>query len=213
MYQCFTNAKLIHSQHDMGLEILQNKVVIVNKDTGKIEEILEEENWKQNLNDINAEELDIIRLTDKQFLMPGFIDTHVHAPQFANNGCALDLQLLDWLHKYTFPEEKKFSDLDYAEKIYELCVDANICNGTTTICFFGTIHSEATQLLARVIDERGMRGFVGKVCMDQNSPVDYIEESAEESCKKTIEFLEGVQEKSPRVTPVVTPRFAPTCSK
>lgn len=54
MYQCFTNARLIHSQDDMGLEILENKVVIVDTNTGKIEEILDHDNWEENLNGINV---------------------------------------------------------------------------------------------------------------------------------------------------------------
>ena len=57
-----------------------------------------------------------------------------------------------------------------------------------------------------------MRGFVGKVCMDQNSPSSYVEDSAEESIKSTREFIQSIQAKTPRITPVVTPRFAPTSS-
>lgn len=51
--------------------------------------------------------------------MPGFIDTHIHAPQFAQNGLGLDMELLDWLNTYTFPLESKFADKDFASKIYK----------------------------------------------------------------------------------------------
>ena len=47
-------------------------------------------------------------LTPSQFLLPGLIDTHIHASQFPNAGLALDLTLLDWLEKYTFPTEEGF---------------------------------------------------------------------------------------------------------
>ena len=41
----------------------------------------------------------VVRLNDHQFLMPGLIDTHIHASQFPNAGLALDLTLLDWLER------------------------------------------------------------------------------------------------------------------
>ena len=47
------------------------------------------------------------------YLMPGFVDAHVHYPQLpviASHG----EQLLEWLERYTFPEESKYGDLDYA---------------------------------------------------------------------------------------------------
>lgn len=81
-------------------------------------------------------------------------------------GTGLDLPLLEWLNKYTFPCESKFNDIKHAEKIYSSSIMSHLKNGTTTICFYGTIHLEATKLLADLIEKSGMRGWVGKVCMD-----------------------------------------------
>ncbi len=50
--------------------------------------------------------------------MPGLVDTHVHAPQYVNSGMGYDQRLMDWLNKYTFPEEAKFKDLEYAKEVY-----------------------------------------------------------------------------------------------
>ena len=50
--------------------------------------------------------------------MPGFVDTHIHAPQYQFTGTGYDLQLLDWLKKYTFPTEAKFSDVSIAQEVY-----------------------------------------------------------------------------------------------
>jgi len=61
-------------------------------------------------------------MTKTQFLIPGFIDTHIHAPQFPNLGLGYDLTLLDWLDKYTFPLEAKFSDADFAQKVYQAVI-------------------------------------------------------------------------------------------
>ena len=41
-------------------------------------------------------------------IIPGFVDLHLHAPQFANIGLGLDKELMPWLEAYTFPEEAKY---------------------------------------------------------------------------------------------------------
>ena len=65
---------------------------------------------------------DVVHLSPSQFLLPGLIDSHIHAPQFPNAGLALDLTLLDWLEKYTFPTEEGFSSVVRAEEVYRRCV-------------------------------------------------------------------------------------------
>lgn len=57
-----------------------------------------------------------------QFVIPGFVDTHIHAPQYPNCGKGLDLGLLEWLEKYTFPTEAKFKDPKFAEHVYDRAV-------------------------------------------------------------------------------------------
>ncbi|MEG0133604.1 MAG: guanine deaminase, partial [Clostridium sp.] len=37
-------------------------------------------------------------------IIPGFVDLHLHGPQFPNLGLGLDKELMPWLHAYTFPE-------------------------------------------------------------------------------------------------------------
>ena len=53
-----------------------------------------------------------------RLLIPAFNDMHLHAPQYRNLGLAMDLELLDWLDNYTFPEESRFADIHYAERMY-----------------------------------------------------------------------------------------------
>ena len=50
-------------------------------------------------------------------LIPAMNDLHVHAPQYRNQGMAMDLELLPWLQNYTFPEEMKYADLHYADSL------------------------------------------------------------------------------------------------
>ena len=63
-----------------------------------------------------------IYVSFRQFVMPGLIDTHIHAPQYPNAGKGLDVGLLDWLKKYTFPTEATFKDMKYADMAYRKAV-------------------------------------------------------------------------------------------
>ncbi|WP_347562671.1 hypothetical protein [Clostridium sp. HBUAS56010] len=49
-------------------------------------------------------------------IIPGLVDLHIHAPQFAFRGLNMDLELLDWLNTNTFPEEAKYHEISYAKK-------------------------------------------------------------------------------------------------
>ena len=102
-------------------------------------------------------------------IFPGMVDLHVHAPQYAFRGMCMDLELMDWLNRYTFPEEEKYEDLEYAKKAYGLFVDALKNSATTRACIFATCHRPATELLMKLMEESGLVSFVGKVNMDREA--------------------------------------------
>lgn len=64
-------------------------------------------------------------LSPSQFVMPGFVDCHIHAPQMPNLGLGLDSPLLEWLEKYTFPMESRYRDTAFAQRIYQKVVVSN----------------------------------------------------------------------------------------
>ncbi len=144
-------------------------------------------------------------------LIPAFSDLHVHAPQYPQRGLAMDELLSDWLNKYTFPLEAKYADPEFAHAVYDAFVDDLISNGTLHACVFGTIHPEATGYLLERMEEAGMRAFVGKVNMDKASP-DYLCETTGQSLRETEAFLEKYSANK-LAKPILTPRFAPTCSR
>ncbi|KAJ2244704.1 hypothetical protein GGI13_006117 [Coemansia sp. RSA 455] len=164
---------------------------------------------------VDSEAVESISLTTDQFLMPGLIDTHTHAPQFAFLGIGHDLPLMDWLNKYTFKHESEFKDADLARRFYKDVIARVVRNGVTFAAYYGTIHLESNRVLAQTIRQIGQRAYVGKVCMDTNSPA-YYSESTEDSLRDTEEFIRqviGDDETQQRlVTPIITPRFVPTCS-
>lgn len=155
----------------------------------------------------------ITQLSQHEFLMPGLVDTHIHAAQYSYAGTGLDLPLLEWLNTYTFPAESRFKDLDFANSVYTQVVKRTLRNGTTTACYFATIHTDASLLLCQITNDLGQRALVGKVCMDRNNSVKHYKETSQESQEESCRFIaELVNKKYPLVKPVVTPRFALSCS-
>ena len=147
----------------------------------------------------------------RALIVPAFSDGHIHAPQYAQRGMGMDLLLADWLNSYTFPEEAKFSDMEYAENIYSLLTEDMIRHGTFHASVFATVHNPSALLLASLMEKKGMTGYVGKVNMDRNSP-EYLCETTAQSLKDTEDFISSFLP-SDKVQPILTPRFAPTCSR
>jgi guanine deaminase len=147
-----------------------------------------------------------------QLIIPGLIDLHTHAPQFAYRGLGMDRELLDWLDTYAFPEEAKYSDLLYARKAYQIFADELCASATTRASIFATIHTDATILLMDLLEQKGMKAMVGKVNMDRNSPSFLCEESADASVKETNRWLSEISNKYKNISPILTPRYTPACS-
>ena len=118
-------------------------------------------------------------------IFPGMVDMHVHAPQFAFRGTSMDLELMDWLNQYTFPEEEKYEDLEYAKKAYEMFVGALQKSATSRSVIFATRHRPATELIMQLMEESGLISYVGKVNMDREASDNLTEKSADISAYTT----------------------------
>ena len=145
-------------------------------------------------------------------VFPGMVDLHVHAPQYAFRGMCMDLELMDWLNRYTFPEEEKYESLEYAEKAYGMFVDAMKHGATTRACIFATRHRYATELLMKLMEESGLVSYVGKVNMDREASEALTESSAEVSAFDTFGWINSVKDKFKNTKPILTPRFIPCCT-
>lgn len=143
-------------------------------------------------------------------IIPGLIDLHLHAPQYSYIGLYMDVELIDWLNKYTFKEEAKYKNIEYAKKAYDIFINDLKYSATTRFNIFSTIHCPATIYLMKKLDKIGMRGNVGKVNMDRNCPKSLCEKT-EVSIKNTIKWInETINLKN--IKPIITPRFIPSCS-
>ncbi len=160
----------------------------------------------------------LTELSSDQYLLPGLIDLHVHAPQWPQMGKALDKPLEKWLNDYTFPLEARYADVDFARQNYTELVSALLANGTTTAVYFATLHTESSVELARICLAQGQRALVGRVAMDDPSqcPDYYRDETAASAEAETRAFIRAVAElpgnTAKRVLPVITPRFIPSCT-
>ena len=152
-----------------------------------------------------------------EYLLPGLVDLHVHAPQWPQLGLALDEPLEVWLQQFTFPLEARYADLEFASEQYEALVAGLLANGTTTAVYFASIHLPATCLLADICLRRQQRALIGRVAMDhpEQCPDFYRDASAESAEANTRAFIDHVRAlpgNEGRVLPVITPRFIPSCT-
>lgn len=144
-------------------------------------------------------------------IIPAFSDLHMHAAQYPQRGIGMDCLLFDWLNNYTFPQEANYQDISYAKSVYARLIRDFLLHGSFHLSLFTTIHYEACDLLFRMLEKSGLYAYTGLVNMDMNSPDYYVDET-EVSLKKTEKFIRDHMGYE-RVKPILTPRFAPTCSR
>ncbi len=143
-------------------------------------------------------------------ICPGFVDAHVHYPQTAIIA-SWGKQLIDWLNTYTFPEEARFSDPEYATAIAQTYLRLTRAAGTTTVCSFCTIHPESVDAFFTAAQQAGQRVVAGKTCMDRNAPDDLRDtaQSGYDDSRALADRWHGVD----RLSYAITPRFSPTSTR
>jgi len=198
IYHCIEeNGSLKPIYFDDGLMVVDNK-------SGKIIDV-------GNFSDLRSSwdiSNNLIHFRDR-LIMPGFVDTHVHYPQYkviASYGTSL----LEWLNKYTFVEEQRFSDEAYADQIANLFLDELIKNGTTSVMTFCTSFKQSVEAFFNAAENRNLRMVAGKVMMDRHAP-DELCDNPDNSYSDSKELIEKWHNKG-RLRYAVTPRFAPTSS-
>jgi guanine deaminase len=151
-------------------------------------------------------------VTDRRggFILPGFVDTHVHYPQVRILG-GLGYSLLDWLERLTLPEEARLADTVYATAIAGEFVRALASHGTTTALVFGSHFAAATAALFEAAQSAGLRIFSGLVLSDRGlrPELHQTPEAAYRESKALAARFHG----RGRLGYAVTPRFALSASE
>jgi len=146
-----------------------------------------------------------------RLIIPGMSDLHLHAPQYSYCGTAMDLELLEWLDNYTYPEEARYASPEHAKAYYSVFVRDLLHTATTRAAIFATIHTDATLELMRQLDAAGLGAYVGKLNMDRNCPDYYSEQTPENGDAETRRWLDACKNAGfARVHPILTPRFTPS---
>ncbi|CAN8103187.1 unnamed protein product [Discula destructiva] len=211
---CPNELSYLH-QTAVFVEGATGKIAAIESDLSRTDEVLVRLGW-------SAATTQTVDTTSpgggKRFFFPGMIDTHIHASQYPNVGIFGKSTLLDWLNTYTFPLEASLgADPAKARRVYTRVVRKTLSHGTTAAAYFATIDVAATNALADVCLAAGQRALVGRVCMDdaRTCPEWYRDESAAQSVARTRAVVDYVRGRDPAgllVRPIVTPRFAPSCT-
>jgi len=111
--------------------------------------------------------------------------------------------------------ESSLSETNKARRVYTSFVNRTLSHGTTTCCYYATKDLSTTNLLATICHSLGQRAYIGRVCMDSLSPDYYRDESVEfgvQASQDSIKFIRELDPSGALVNPIITPRFAPSCT-
>ncbi|MBK1634668.1 guanine deaminase [Rhodovulum adriaticum] len=149
------------------------------------------------------------RITDMGdcLISAGFVDAHAHYPQ-TGIIASWGKRLIDWLDRYTFPEEMRFGDPEHAAAVASRYLDLLLNHGTTTVASYCSTHPASVDAFFAAARARGMRVVAGKTCMDRNAPEGLCDTAtrAHDESAALIARWHG----QGRATYAITPRFAPT---
>ncbi len=145
-----------------------------------------------------------------QLIMPGFIDAHIHFPQYRMLA-APGKDLLDWLTRFTFPEESRYADAPYATAAADKFLNRLFEHGTTSALAFCSVHKSCADALFAAAEARNMALVTGKTMMDRNA-IPAVQDGPETGARDTAELHARWHGKG-RLRYAVTPRFAITSSE
>ena len=194
---------ICHTPKEEGLEIRENAFAVCEQGIcrGVFDDIPEQ-----------FRGLEVLDCTGK-LILPGMVDLHIHAPQYAYRGTGMDYELLDWLYKVAFPEEIRYADAAYAAAAYRIFAKKMRQSATTRAVIFGTVHTDATLILADLMEKSGLVSYVGKVSMNRDAPKELTEKGVRIAAAEERRFIEECIRRWYRKTkPVITPRFVPSCT-
>jgi len=143
------------------------------------------------------------------WLLPGFVDAHVHYPQLGVMG-ALGLRLMDWLRQRTWPHEARFADAAFARAEAEGFLAALARNGTTTALVFGAHQALAMEEFFAAADASSLRITTGLTLGDRELPSE-LRTDPERARQESTELLQRWHGHN-RLRYAVTPRFAVSAS-
>ena len=146
------------------------------------------------------------------YLLPGFIQTHIHLCQTLFRGYADDLALLDWLKTRVWPMEAAHTPRSLAAAATQAAAEL-LQSGTTTVLTMETVHD--TDAVFEALEPMGLRAVVGKCMMDADSAVPArLMEATSRSIDESVAIAKRWHGRANgRLRAAFAPRFAISCSR
>ena len=146
------------------------------------------------------------------FLLPGFIQTHLHLCQTLFRGFADDMPLLDWLKRRVWPMEAAHSPRTLRASV-QLAASELLLSGTTTALTMETVHD--TDVVFDTLTGTGIRAVVGKCMMDASGDApSRLQEKTSASIDESVSLFKRWNNTADgRLRAAFAPRFAVSCSR
>ena len=146
------------------------------------------------------------------YLLPGFIQTHIHLCQTLFRGYADDLALLDWLKTRVWPMEAAHTPASLAAAA-RLAASELLQSGTTSVLTMETVHD--TDAVFEALEPMGLRAVVGKCMMDADPavPARLLEQTARSIDESVAIARRWHGRANGRLRAAFAPRFAVSCSR
>ena len=119
--------------------------------------------------------------------------------------------LLEWLSRYTFPEESRYSDPQYAADAAQIFLNRLFSNGTTSALAFCSSHKVCAEALFSAASNVNMALATGKTMMDRGA-IAAVQDTAQQSADDTLDLYHAFHNKG-RLRYAVSPRFAVTSTE
>lgn len=146
------------------------------------------------------------------YVLPGFIQTHVHLCQTLFRGYADDLPLLEWLRRRVWPMEAAHTPETLAASA-RLAAAELLLSGTTSVLTMETVHD--TESVFEAVADTGLRAVIGKCMMDGSSPE--VPARLREPTQRSIDSSEALVRRwngaGGRLRAAFAPRFAVSCTQ
>ena len=145
------------------------------------------------------------------FLLPGFVQTHLHLCQTLFRGYADDLRLIDWLRTRIWPMEAAHTPASLRAAARLACLEL-LSSGTTSILTMETVHD--TDAVVDAVAESGIRATIGKCLMDQPAEApSRLRQSVHSAIEESIALFRRYDGSSGgRIRIALAPRFTLSCS-
>ena len=143
-------------------------------------------------------------------VMPGFVDPHIHFPQYRILAAPAG-DLMEWLNRFTFPEEARYGDKAHAEAAAAAFLQRLFAAGTTAILAFSSVHKLCADVLFSAAEAHRMALITGKTMMDRNA-IPALHDDPDTSARESEELLAKWHGRG-RARYAISPRFALTSTE